>query len=66
MSPFKERSSDMLKSTGNLEGINRQVRQILNFFIEFIKENGNILLDLRIDREKRMNGMIIEDTIFVN
>lgn len=66
MSPFKERSSDMLKSTGNLEGINRQVRQILNFFIEFIKENGNILLDLRIDREKRMNGMIIENTIFVN
>ena len=66
MSPFKERSSDMLKSTGNLEGINRQVRQILNFFIEFIKENGNILLDLRIDREKRMNGMIIENTIFVD
>ena len=66
MSPFKERSSDMLKSTGNLEGINRQVRQILNFFIEVIKENGNILLDLRIDREKRMNGMIIENTIFVD
>ena len=66
MSPFKERSADMLKSTGNLEGINRQVRQILNFFIEFIKENGNILLDLRIDREKRMNGMIIENTIFVD